>query len=149
MTDEQQEQHDIIKRLRKHYDEFADVSIDTLGELYHQDVTFIDPIHQVHGLDDLQKYFKATMENVEQCHFAFTEFAENGDHFFVNWQMRLMHPKLADGQEIVLPGVSHLEMKDDKIIQQRDYYDLGAMIYEHVAVLGYVIKKIKARMIPA
>mgnify|MGYP003837400599 CR=1 FL=1 len=89
------------------------------------------------------------MENVAECHFAFTDYAQNDKHLFVNWQMRLRHPKLSDGQEIVVPGVSHIEFKDDKIVMQRDYYDLGAMIYEHVSLLGYVIGKVKARMVPS
>ncbi|CAB0150103.1 hypothetical protein PSI9734_00670 [Pseudidiomarina piscicola] len=145
---EQEDYPEVIQRLRKYYDEFSEVSIDELSELYHDDVTFIDPIHHVQGLDDLKSYFKGTMDGVKQCHFAFTEWAQNEQQFFVNWQMRLQHPKLADGQEIVVPGVSHLEFEDDKIIHQRDYYDLGAMIYEHVTLLGYVINKIKARMVP-
>jgi len=145
----QEDQPEVIKRLLKYYDEFSDVNIDKLGDLYHEDVTFIDPIHQVHGLEDLQHYFKHTMENVEECHFAFTDYAQNDDHLFVNWQMRLMHPKLANGQEIVVPGVSHMEFKDDRIIMQRDYYDMGAMIYEHVTLLSYIIGKVKARMVPA
>lgn len=151
-TDElkaQDDQPEVIQRLLKYYDEFSDVNIDKLGELYHEEVTFYDPIHQVHGLEDLQDYFKHTMENVEECHFAFTDYAQNDDLLFVNWQMRLRHPKLADGQEIVVPGVSHIEFRDDKIIMQRDYYDLGAMIYEHVTLLGYVIGKVKARMVPS
>lgn len=145
----QKDQPEVIQRLLKYYDEFTEVNIDKLGDLYHEEVTFIDPIHQVHGLEDLQQYFKHTMENVEECHFAFTDYAQNDGHLFVNWQMRLMHPKLANGQEIVVPGVSHMEFKDDKIIMQRDYYDMGAMIYEHVTLLGYIISKVKARMVPA
>lgn len=145
----QKDQPEVIQRLLKYYDEFTEVNIDKLGDLYHEEVTFIDPIHQVHGLEDLQQYFKHTMENVEECHFAFTDYAQNDEHLFVNWQMRLMHPKLANGQEIVVPGVSHMEFKDDKIIMQRDYYDMGAMIYEHVTLLGYIISKVKARMVPA
>ncbi|MGQ4275770.1 nuclear transport factor 2 family protein [Pseudidiomarina sp. E22-M8] len=145
----EQDYPEVIQRLRKYYDEFSDVNVEQLDDLYHEDVTFIDPIHHVHGLDELKSYFKGTMEGVEQCHFAFTEWAENGDQVFVNWQMRLRHPKLAENQEIVVPGVSHLEFKEDKIIQQRDYYDMGAMIYEHVTLLGYVINKIKSRMVPS
>ncbi|MFC0444973.1 nuclear transport factor 2 family protein [Pseudidiomarina halophila] len=137
-----------IQRLVDYYDEFSDVKIDELDKLYHEDVTFIDPIHQLHGLDDLKSYFKGTMEGVEQCHFVFTDYAQNNDQWFVNWQMRLCHPKLANGSEIVVPGVSHLEFEDDKIIKQRDYYDLGAMIYEHITLLGYIIGKVKARMVP-
>ena len=48
--------------------------------------------------------------------------------------------------EIILPGVSYLTFEDGKIREQRDYYDLGAMLYEHVPLVGYVIDKIKQRL---
>ncbi|RUO62283.1 nuclear transport factor 2 family protein [Pseudidiomarina insulisalsae] len=145
----EEDKPEVIKRLLKYYDEFSEVKVDKLEELYDENVTFIDPLHQLCGLDALKNYFKHTMDGVEQCHFAFSHYAENGNHLFIDWQMRLQHPKLANGQEIVLPGVSHIEFKDDKIIMQRDYYDLGAMLYEHISLLGYVIGKVKDRMVPS
>lgn len=137
----------LIEKLQKFYDEFAESSLDKLDQIYADDVVFIDPIHQTHGIDDLRAYFKHTMSGVEQCHFAFDEQRGDNDVQFLTWQMRLIHPKLAKGREIVVPGVSELHIKDGKIGKQQDYYDLGAMLYEHITVLGYVVNKIKQRMI--
>ncbi|MDX1705545.1 nuclear transport factor 2 family protein [Pseudidiomarina sp.] len=138
----------IVERLAKFYDEFGKCDFDNLGDLYDEDITFSDPIHQVHGLDDLKKYLKHSMSNVEQCHFAFTEYMLNDKQLFISWQMRFVHPKVSAGREVVVPGVSHFKLKDDKVCEQEDFYDLGVMIYEQIPVLSYFVNKVKQRMVP-
>ncbi|RUO81400.1 nuclear transport factor 2 family protein [Idiomarina tyrosinivorans] len=138
---------DVLDKLQSLYDEFTVERLDELDEIYHDNVSFSDPIHQVVGLEDLRGYLKNTMENVKYCHFAFDDQVVNDDRAFLSWQMRFSHPKLADGKEIVLPGVSKVRLKDGKVLEQEDYYDMGAMLYEHVPLVGYVIDKIKQRLI--
>lgn len=137
----------LIETLKDFYSEFEAASLDKLDELYDDDVAFTDPIHQLVGLEDLKKYFEHTMENVEYCHFTFDDEAVSEQQAFMSWQMRFSHPKLADGMEIVLPGVSHIKFADGKIRSQQDYYDMGAMLYEHVPLVGYVVDKIKQRLV--
>lgn len=138
---------ELVDALKSFYDEFKADNLDQLEEMYHEDVSFTDPIHQVVGLKDLQAYFKHTMENVEYCHFAFDQELVGDDKAFLMWQMRFSHPKLGNGMEIVLPGVTYLSFEDGKIREQQDHYDLGAMLYEHVPLVGYVIDKIKQRLV--
>jgi len=38
--------------------------------------------------------------------------------------------------------MSHLKFADGKVISHRDYFDLGEMLYEHIPLLGGVIKSI-------
>lgn len=137
---------DIVEQLERLYDNLTEDSIAMLDEVYHDDVTFVDPIHHVQGLANLKTYFRNTITGIDYCHFAFAERARQGDDVFVSWQMRLKHPNLAKGREIVVPGTSHLKLEDNKILSQIDYYDAGAMVYEHVPFLGVVIKKIKTRI---
>lgn len=138
---------ELIDELKSFYDEFSTDKLDELDKLYHEEVSFTDPIHYVVGRDDLKAYFKHTMENVEYCHFAFDDELVGDDKAFLAWQMRFAHPKLGDGMEIVLPGVSYLKLEDGQILEQQDHYDLGAMLYEHVPLVGYVIDKIKQRLV--
>lgn len=137
----------LMDKIMDFYDEFKLDNLDRLNEIYADDVTFTDPIHLVQGIDDLEKYFKHTMENVEYCHFAFTERAFSGNWLFLAWQMRFSHEKLAGGRELVLPGVSQFHIKNDKVSEQQDHYDLGAMLYEHIPVLGYFVKKVRDRLV--
>lgn len=136
----------LIERIKQFYDEFSVDRLDGLDTIYTEDVGFTDPIHQVTGLADLRNYFRGVMDNVEYCHFAFTEQACTGEWLFLAWQMRFAHPKLANGREIVMPGVSQFHLHDGKVRTQQDHYDMGAMLYEHVPVLGFVVNKIKQRL---
>jgi len=136
----------LVTKIVEFYDEFKTEKLDELSEIYHEDVTFADPIHQVESRAELKDYFKDIMTNVEQCHFAFTDQAYRNGKLFLAWQMRMQHPKLANGREIVMPGVSQFELSDNKIAAQRDHYDMGAMVYEHVPVIGYLVKKVKSRL---
>ncbi|MGM0905538.1 MAG: nuclear transport factor 2 family protein [Pseudomonadota bacterium] len=137
---------ELVEKLKDFYDELKTENLDDLDDLYHEEISFTDPIQHVVGLEDFRKYLNHTMENVEYCHFAFDDECVGEGQAFLAWQMRYAHPKLANGMEIILPGVSYLTFEDGKIREQRDYYDLGAMLYEHVPLVGYVIDKIKQRL---
>jgi len=136
----------LIQKIIDFYDDFKVSKLDELDDIYAESVSFLDPIQRVEGRDALTAYFKHTMENVEYCHFSFTEKACTGEHLFLTWQMRFSHPKLAGGRELILQGVSQFTLRDGKVHNQSDYYDLGAMIYEHVPVIGYLVGKVKQRL---
>lgn len=38
---------------------------------------------------------------------------------------------------------------DSRITHHEDFYDMGAMIYQHVPVLGWAVKKINSRLVSA
>jgi hypothetical protein len=142
----QQLSDSLMQQIKSFYLSFDQASIDTLGNIYHTEVEFIDPIHRVTGLTALKDYFANIMQGVDYCHFEFSHSSSSHDQLFLTWQMRFRHPNLASGQEIVVAGVSHCQIRDERVIYQRDFYDAGAMVYEHVPVLRYVIKKVKQRL---
>jgi limonene-1,2-epoxide hydrolase len=142
----QQHSDTLLQQIKHFYLSFDHASIDALGDIYHPDVNFVDPIHQVSGLATLQDYFRNILQGVDYCHFEFSHCSVSHDQLFLVWQMRFRHPNLANGQEIVVPGVSHCQVQDQRVIYQRDYYDAGAMVYEHVPVLRFVINKVKQRL---
>jgi hypothetical protein len=45
-----------------------------------------------------------------------------------------------------LTGVSIINFTDGRITSQEDFYDMGAMTYEHIPLLGGAIRVVKARM---
>ncbi|WP_194755544.1 nuclear transport factor 2 family protein [Aliidiomarina indica] len=143
------ERRDLLEKFKAFYDDLSLDSLKNLSDIYHDDVSFVDPVTQVNGLDDLKSYLNHGLANVSSCHFAIYEEMVNQKQAFVVWQMRLHHEKLAGGLEIVVPGTSHLVFSEDShsIRHQVDYYDLGAMVYEHVPVLGWILGKVRQRMV--
>jgi len=136
----------LLHQLQSFYLSFDQHSINALADIYHADVQFIDPIHQVTGLTALQDYFRNILQGVDYCHFEFSHSVSSHEQLFLSWQMRFRHPNLGNGQEIVVAGVSHCQVSEQRVIYQRDYYDAGSMVYEHVPILRYVISKVKQRL---
>lgn len=148
MTIKQTDREQLVADLQAMYSEFNKESIDQADSIYHAEISFRDPILQVNGLDDLKRYFNHGIANASACHFAFEAQVITQQTAFLTWQMRLQHEKLAGGLEIVVPGCTHLEFADDenKVRHHVDYYDVGAMVYEHVPVIGFLIRKVRQRL---
>ncbi len=116
-----------------------------LSEVYHRDVVFIDPIHQIEGVDHLTEYFGHLYSNLLSCSFVITEVIEQDASAAIYWDMIYQHPKLRAGKPVVVQGHSLLKATEGKVIYHRDYLDVGAMLYEHIPLIGSIIKSIKKR----
>lgn len=132
------------------YREFNDSLVERLGELYTQDVVFEDPAHRIEGLSNVRDYFAGFIPSLNYCGFEVHRFVNADDHCVALWTMHFEHPKLAGGKRLSVTGCSHLVTQLDngveKIISHRDYFDMGAMLYEHVPLLGAGVRWLKERL---
>ncbi|GAB3350183.1 nuclear transport factor 2 family protein [Chromohalobacter beijerinckii] len=120
-----------------------------LQNLYTEDVSFTDPLHHLEGRDVLLRYYAEMLDNVTECRFDTGHCQREGDDACVDWVMYLTHPRLAGGREIEVAGCSRLTFRGERICRQRDYFDAGAMLYEHLPVFGALIRWLKRRVDPA
>ena len=127
---------------------YRDLDMDRLGELgdfYADDVIFCDPVGQVNGLREVHRYFSRLCANLDYCRFHYEAELVNGSNAVIVWNMEYAHPRLAGGKPLTLPGVTHLVV-GEKIVMHRDYFDLGAMCYEHLPLFGHVTKVVKKQL---
>ncbi len=127
------------------YQRLTAQSLDSLHDLYSAEVVFEDPFHRVEGLAALRRYFEALYREVRSCTFAFEREWVDGDHVMLLWTMSLQHPRLNGGLLIRVPGTTHLRF-DEKVVYHRDYFDGGAVLYEHVPLIGFLVRAVKRRM---
>ncbi|HEA17943.1 hypothetical protein LCGC14_2560880 [marine sediment metagenome] len=118
-----------------------------LDDIYHQDIVFQDPLHQISGLTELTDYFSGLYSNLSYCKFIISDAISTDDKAFVYWTMQYAHPKLNGAQQISVAGHSYLRFAGEKIINHRDYFDVGALLYRHIPLLGSVIKYIDKRAV--
>ncbi len=137
---------DILGRLADFYRHLDDGQLPQLSRIYHPDIVFIDPVGQHNGVDALEEYFRQLLKTVNYCRFDIPQILQNGNEATLLWRMNYAHPKLNKGQDLSLDGISHLRIDDDLIIYQHDYYDMGALLYEHVPLLGIAVRSLKARL---
>lgn len=127
--------------------DLAGHDMNMIREVYSDDVEFIDPAHRVTGIADLIHYFNNTMANVTTCRFEIHTIKDHETGAFVTWTMHCAHPKLNSGKTFTVEGSSDLRYTD-KITYHRDYFDLGAMLYERIPLLGGIVRKVKHALSP-
>ncbi|MCK7597027.1 nuclear transport factor 2 family protein [Microbulbifer sp. CAU 1566] len=135
----------LIERLEHLYSDFMLAEPQAITSVYAPQVRFKDPVHEVHGLAAMQAYFAQVSQNLEECRFHFDTVLTEDNKACLWWHMVFRHPRLRGGKQLTLRGSSllHMDLKTDRIIFHEDCYDLGAMIYEQVPLLGSVIRHIK------
>jgi hypothetical protein len=82
---------------------------------------------------------------VELSSFVFEDEIVQGNSAVLTWTMSLKHPRLNGGDVVTVPGSTHIRFRD-KVTYHRDYFDGGAMLYEHLPLIGLVIRMIKERV---
>ncbi|EEP95437.1 hypothetical protein yaldo0001_6350 [Yersinia aldovae ATCC 35236] len=97
-------------------------------------------------MSSLDAYFQRLLSNLSACCFTLTDIQHHDQQASVCWQMSYAHPRLRRGCLLSLEGISQLRFAEQRIIYQRDYYDLGAMLYEHIPLLGGIVLKLKKRL---
>lgn len=122
--------------------------LESVDTFYSPDAEFSDPIVTLKGRDRIKAYYAGLYQNVESIAFDFPSIIEEGDSCVAIWVMHLRAPKLRAHEPVVLHGTSHLIFtpSTNLVRQHRDYFDMGAFVYEHVPILGPAIRYIKGRL---
>lgn len=135
--------------LRTFSHSFSQLNKDNLApikELYTDDILFRDPLHEVRGIAALEKYFLTLYSNVSNLRVEVYACDEIGKgEGYLRWTMRYEHPRLNSGRLIRIEGCSHL-LWDTRVYQHHDYFDAGALLYEHLPLMGSAIRWLKRRL---
>lgn len=137
---------ELIHTLKSVYAQIDKDNLELLAQIYQDNIIFIDPFHHIEGLASLTDYFQSLYENLNACQFVFVDEVVSEQQIFLTWTMEYKHPKINRGRTVSLNGCSHLKI-DELIYFHRDYFDAGAMLYEHLPILGGSIRWLKRRML--
>lgn len=119
-------------------------NLHSLTAVYTHDIHFVDPAHEIVGLENLTSYFASLYQNVQSIEFAYRHTHVLQKEAYVQWDMKFIHSKLGGGRSISISGVTFVQFHDDGMIYfHHDYFDLGVMVYEHLPLLGRIVKYIK------
>jgi hypothetical protein len=137
-----------IERFRTFFASFdPDRIAATIAEVYAPKVWFDDNLKEVCGLDALRSYLVETARSVESCTVDLLDVARSGDEFYLRWRMEIRSRKLRRARPLLSHGVSHLRYDArGLIVLHRDFWDAAGGLFEHLPLLGAIIRKIKARL---
>lgn len=135
-----------FEQFARGYGTFDENTWAKLASLYHQDAHFVDPVHDIRGHGAIEGYFKEMCESVQHCEFQLNAPVITEQKVVVSWQMIYRHKVLNSGNDIAVDGISTLTLSNGLIVEHRDYYDLGQMLYERIPVLGALIRMLRRRL---
>ena len=122
-------------------------SLNLITEFYHPEVDFIDPVGKIKGANAIKAYYEGMYKNVKSIKFEFSQVYESGNTVIGVWTMTLETDKLNGGEPYSVDGNSVVTFAPNgQAIYHRDYFDMGAFVYERIPVIGYIIKKLRANM---
>lgn len=136
-----------LERFLDFYNNLSQNNLGSLPELYADNVEFIDPVHHMLGLEQLQRYFSHAYARLSSCHFVASSKIANQHQGCLSWVMTFTHEAIGNGKAISVHGCSVVHWNSEgKIAYHRDYYDLNEMVLQHIPLLGWVTQKIKQKM---
>jgi hypothetical protein len=134
----------LIEQFKDCYQNLNLADLSHLTDIYANDVVFKDPVHEIRGLVGLEDYLAALCADLSHCHFEYLDEVISENSAYIKWVMHFKHPKLGD-KLISVRGISHLQFSE-KVYFHEDLYDMGAMLYEQLPVLGSVTRWLKTRL---
>jgi limonene-1,2-epoxide hydrolase len=139
---------DQSQKISAFYRDLSADHIELVDQFYDKNAEFADPIVDIHGVSALRDYYAGLYKNVKSIRFDFTNEVAQGNDHVVMWRMTLISDSLNGGKEFSVDGNSFIRFggTDGKVVYHRDYFDMGAFIYERVPVLGRVIRYIKEKL---
>lgn len=122
-----------------------DLQEDLLEVVYADNLLFQDSFHKIESRAAFLNYCAELYQNLKSCDFEFHDQWLSEGQAMLTWTMTYSHPKLKSGRHISVQGASHIRFHE-KVYFHQDYFDGGALLYEHVPVLGSIIQQLKKRM---
>jgi hypothetical protein len=137
-----------LKRFTNLFSELSPERIrERVRDVYADDVYFNDTLKEIRGIDALEGYLVESAEAVESCTVDVEDVASHDGNYYVRWIMDIRFKRFAQGKTTRSIGVSHLRFDArGKIVLHQDYWDAASGLFEHVPLIGYGIRKIKARV---
>ncbi|MEO0124028.1 MAG: nuclear transport factor 2 family protein [candidate division WOR-3 bacterium] len=110
---------------------------------YDDDIYFRDSIQEIHGI----KEFKAMVENLtkrsKDLKMQILNAIQHENIIFIEWEMTISFKKNPRSK---LYGVSRLTLNENnKIVEQRDYYDLWGDIFDNIPKFSKLYRKFMKR----
>lgn len=135
----------LLNDFKAFYRQPAVATLDNIDRIYTQDIEFRDPVHVIHGRLGVKNYLRSLYASTSDMRFEYLEEQVGANSATIVWQMNFSHPKLKGGKPVEVRGITMIRFTD-KIYYHEDFFDLGAMLYQHVPVLGSLVRYVNQRL---
>jgi limonene-1,2-epoxide hydrolase len=103
---------------------------------YDSDIWFKDSVQEIRGIEKLSEMTRRLARRSRSLEFLVTRSAMDGNLIFIEWEMVISYKNYPKSSVF---GASRILLRDGKVLEQRDYYDLWGDIFDNIPFLrrGY------------
>lgn len=136
-----------IERLRQFFGEITPAGVRRMArQVYARDAFFNDTLKTLQGAAAIEAYFLHTAQSADSVQVEFRHISRSGDDFYFRWRMTMRVGALADGEPLVSWGLTHFRFDDEgRVVLHQDFWDSAGGLYEHIPVVGGLLRAIRAR----
>ena len=136
--------------IQRFKDFFGDLTADSVREktkaTYSEDAFLNDTLKTVRGNVAIEEYFLETAKNAKKVQATVQDVAVSDGNYYIRWVMDIEFAKFKKGQTIRTIGITQVRFTPDgKIALHQDFWDPAAGLYEHIPVVGGLIRLIKSQ----
>ncbi|GLR13317.1 hypothetical protein GCM10007907_21070 [Chitinimonas prasina] len=125
------------------FESLTPTSLTGIAHYYAPQARFRDPFNDVRGLPAIERIYQHMFDTLAQPRFVVESSIVEAERAFVVWRFEFG----LRGRAMVIRGGSQLELDSQGlIVLHHDYWDAAEQLYEHVPVLGAVLRMIKRRL---
>lgn len=142
--------HHEIAALAKAYGDFfeslkKEESIESYKVYFDAHSLFEDPFQKVKGVDAIFEVFQAMYRDLHHPLFVIDEVITQNDIAYLRWRFSFAFGVHKESQQF--EGVSRVVFSDvGKVLSHQDYWDAASNVYEHIPLLGSLMRLIKKRI---
>jgi hypothetical protein len=96
---------------------------------YDSDIFFKDSVQEIRGIDEFAEMTRRLAKRSTKLVFLIHNSLMYGDVIFIEWEMVISYKRLPESSVF---GSSRILLRDGKILEQRDYYDLWGDIFDNI-----------------
>lgn len=117
----------------------------SVAELYAPDAYLNDNLVALNGAGAIADYLARSLEEVTSLRVNLLGIAQDGAEYYVRWQMTIESPRIRAGVPLKSYGMTHFRFDEaGRVLLHKDFWDVGTGLYEHLPVLGAVLRQIRA-----
>ena len=120
---------------------------DNLRASYADDVYFNDTFTTLNGIDEVVNYLGKTVTMMESAQVSVLDVAKSESDYYVRWEMEMEFYAKKKKIKSKSIGVTQLRFNaDGKIIYHQDYWDSANAFYQHLPIIGGLVKRVRDGM---
>lgn len=143
-----QQESDALARFGRFFGDFSPEKVARLLDAtYAPGVWFNDTLKTWRNREELRTYLKHSAAAVHDCRVQILDEVgtEAGD-YYLRWTMVIRFRRFKPSEETRSIGMTHLRFDSQGLVRlHQDYWDSSAGVFEHIPLLGALLRAIKRR----